>query len=369
MRVSLLKQSENSSLCQSRPNKVIMNAIFRNCFHPLGHVKMTLKKRLQKKLNEWASILDARNVYVNQPITAISIDQDRKKHSSTASNMDQLLEECPSNARVIVYAEAGMGKSTVLRHIARSWLDENSRLAERFSYVFLIPLRHARSHTIIDVICQDLGLLPQDYKETLGKLLATSNRVLFLLDSYEELSFDIDDISRLITRDARSGKSVMVVVSSRPGSDLGKVTDLLMDYITVDLKDFTKQDIKCYIENYSADAEEKQRLVQNTKKLGNNFLRRPINLSLVCYVYKITGVAGQGISQTKLFNDMVKHVLHVYLMKRFQEDRELDALSLLGCKVRKVGPAKAMLKEICQMCYQARRKKEQNGYTPKTARI
>ena len=34
----------------------------------------------------------------------------RKEHSSTASKMDHLLEQCPGNARVVVNAEAGIGK-------------------------------------------------------------------------------------------------------------------------------------------------------------------------------------------------------------------------------------------------------------------
>ena len=220
-------------------------------------MKLTLKNGLRKKLKDWSSILDTEIVYVNQSITAIWIDQDAKKNSSTAASMDQLLEQCSSNARVVVYAEAGMGKSTVLRHIARSWLEGTSQLGERFNYVFLIPLRLVRSHTLIDVICQDLQLLSQDYKDILGKILATSNRVLFLLDSYEELAFDVDDINRLITGDAHSGKSVMVVVSSRPGSGLGEVIDHLTDYVTADLKDFTDQDVERYIKRYSAEPRRK----------------------------------------------------------------------------------------------------------------
>ena len=310
-------------------------------------------------------MLDAENVYVNQSITATYIDQNGEKHSSTASNMDHLLEQCPSNARVIVYAEAGMGKSTVLRHIVRSWLDGTSQLAERIDYVFLIPLRRVRSHTMIDVICQDIGLLPQDCKDTLGKILATPNHVLFLLDSYEELSYDIDDINRLITRDAHSGESVMVVVNSRPGSGLEKVIGSLTEYVTVDLKDFTGQDVERYIANYSANAEEKERFLSINEKFGKDFLKRPINLSLVCYLYKTTGVEnteaeGQGISQTKLFNEIVKHILTLYLRKKkFQVQTELHALTLLGSKDRRFGLAKAMVKDIGQMCYQARRKNHQ----------
>ena len=214
-----------------------------------------------------------------------------------------------------------MGKSTVLRHIARSWLERTSQLVDRFDYVFLIPLRLARSYTMVDVICQDLGLVPQEYKGTLGKILATSDRMLFLLDSYEELPFAIDDIDKLIGCDPPSDKSVTLLISSRPGSGLGEVTDCLTDYVTVDLKDFRDQDIEHYIEKYSADTEEKERFGNIIEKFGKDFLKRPINLSLVCYLYKTTDVGktaveGQGISQTKLFNEMVKHILNVYLRKK-----------------------------------------------------
>ena len=175
-------------------------------------MRSILKIRLAEKLKEWSSILDAGNVYVNQQMATVSTDQGGEKTSYTTSNVEQLLDQRSrhDNARVIVYAEAGMGKTTVLRHITHCWLEGTSPLVDHFDYVFLIPLRQARSHTLIDVICQDLQLLPQDYKDTLGKILATSNRVLFLLDSYEELAFDVDDIKnevdRLITRRAHSGQ-------------------------------------------------------------------------------------------------------------------------------------------------------------------
>ena len=129
----------------------------------------------------------------------------------------------------------------------------------------------------------------------------------------------------------------MVVVSSRPGSGLGEVIDRLTQYVTVNLKDFTEKDVERYIENYFADAEDKERFVSIIEKFGKDFLKRPINLSLVCYLYKTTGVGntgaeGEEISQTKLFNEMVKHILNVYLRKQFGIDSELDALSLLGSK-------------------------------------
>ena len=337
-------------------------------------MRNTLRIRLAERLKEWSSVLDAGTVYVNQPMAAFSIDQDGEKTSCIASNVEQLVDQCSRrvNARVIIYAEAGMGKTTVLRHMARSWLEGTSQLVKRFDYVLLIPLRLARSHTLTDVICQDLQLLPQDYKNTLGKILSTSDRVCFLLDSYEELSFDMGDIKneidRLITRGAHSGNSIMMVVSSRPGSGLDEIIDCLKDRLTVNLKDFTDKDVECYIENYSADAKEKERFFSLIEKFGNDFLKRPINLSLICYLYKTTGVGntgaeGQGISQTKLFNQMVKHILHVYLKKQWKMDSEVDALSLLGSKDRKLGPAKAMLKDICQMCYQARRKNYHFLYT------
>ena len=56
-----------------------------------------------------------------------------------------------------------------------------------------------------------------------------------------------------------------------------------------------------------------------------------MELPLVCCLYKTTGVGnngaeGQGISQTKLFIEMLKHILNVYLRKRGKGDRKRDAL-------------------------------------------
>ena len=51
------------------------------------------------------------------------IKTEKTPHSSTASNIDQIFEQCRSNTLVVVYAKAEIGKSAVLCHAARSRLE------------------------------------------------------------------------------------------------------------------------------------------------------------------------------------------------------------------------------------------------------
>ena len=61
-------------------------------------------------------------------------------------------------------------------------------ILQSYDFVFLIPLRLAQGHSIVDVICQDFHLLPTDFGGSLSTTQANeSAKVLFLFDIYEEL--------------------------------------------------------------------------------------------------------------------------------------------------------------------------------------
>lgn len=96
-----------------------------------------------------------------------------------------------------------MGKSSLCRQIAQSWTEGNSTLRQRFHYVFTIPMRSVRSVSLEDIICIDVQLVSKACKARLEQELDNA-KVLFVLDSYGELSREVKDteeINRLIRRE------------------------------------------------------------------------------------------------------------------------------------------------------------------------
>ena len=60
---------------------------------------------------------------------------------------------------MIIYGDEGNGKSTSLNHSATTWRS-GTGLVERFSHVYLLPIRQIRNPTssLEDSICRDLKL-------------------------------------------------------------------------------------------------------------------------------------------------------------------------------------------------------------------
>ena len=195
-----------------------------------GKMKGELKRNLRQKLLEWAPPVQkmilgktwqTKVTYISHKISAVKIDQKGEKQLQVSS-IQQLLEQCKDGGRVILYGETGSEKTTALQNIALWWLDEDMTILQAYDFVFLIPLRLVQSHSIVDVICQDCHLLPKEFGDSLSRTLANeSAKVLFLLDSYEELEQSAvcaKELKKLISRDLYAQATVFI--TSRPGNEL-----------------------------------------------------------------------------------------------------------------------------------------------------
>ena len=269
------------------------------------------------------------------------------------SDTDQILKTChKSKEVVIIYGEAGVGKTTLLTRIAQTWLEGCLEGLNVFDFVFFMPLRLCGSRTIVDMICRDLGLLSPRCCQSLKDVLSLhSQRVLFLLDSYEELAFDVEELNKLVSRELYADKTVLV--TSRPGSKISRV--LPMPHVTVQLRELSEKDIIKYVRQYcSTDDEEVYVCIR--EKFGIQFLQRPINLALVCCLYVSPGLGSLDsrlISQTELLNRIMAHIVQAYTRNRYRENSLHTVMTLLSSQDVKLSGAKAVVKEICKLCFDA----------------
>lgn len=204
-------------------------------------------------MNQWKTPLDKYiQGYIDQPLTARKITEDtRKQEQLDVSSITQLLENVSPGDRIMVYGEAGMGKTTMLRHLALSWFNNGTAIwGQRFTFLFLILMRLVRSHSLLDIICTDLKLIPLSCMDRLEQSLDLNpSRILFLLDSYEERYFPTEVIERLC-KGGLFGRST-VIVSSRPGSQLVDLQSQISPLVTVQIEDLPEEEIKEIIESYS----------------------------------------------------------------------------------------------------------------------
>ena len=266
------------------------------------------------------------------------------------SSIQQLLEKCKDGGRAIIYGEAGSGKTTALQNIALWWLDGQMTVLPPYDFVFLIPLRLVQSHSIIDIICLDCQLLPKvTFGDSLSRSLAMkSEQVLFLLDSYEELpAVQAEELTKLISRDLNAHATVFI--TSRPESQVTQIKPT--PCIRAKLQNFSEEDVKEYTACYLQGDQEM--LSDLEEKFGMNFLDRPINLALACYMYTSLGIKGlHHVSQTQLFSEIVLQLLIVYIKKESHVDIALgNVLDFFSTDDRRLTGAKVFLKEICRLCH------------------
>ena len=270
------------------------------------------------------------------------------------SSILQLLKQSPRNAPIIVTGEAGSGKTTVLRHIVNSWLHP-----EEFPYefVFHIPLGKSRSHNVPDIICQDLKLLPEECVDSLTQALAMqSKKVLFLLDSYEELHHETKALENLITGDLYPHATV--VVTTRPGSRLTGITERMSTHIETQLQDFSEEEMTHYIQVYLSQNQQQEVKKVVDQFFGYDFLQRPFNVALACYLYGATASVELLGTQTVLLSRILQHTMQAYVKKKKGIDVPLTAGSPLENE-HFPADTKTMLKEISRMCFHAFRGNQQ----------
>ena len=276
---------------------------------------------------------------------------DKKEEQLEVSSIQQLLDKCKDGGRAIIYGEAGSGKTTALQNIALWWLDGQMTVLQSYDFVFLIPLRLVQSHSIVDIICLDCQLLPKEtFGDSLSRTLAMkSKQLLFLLDGYEELqAVRAEELTRLISRDLNAQATVFI--TSRPESQVTKIRP--SPCIRAKLENFSEEDVREYTASYSQGDQEIFSDLE--ERFGMDFLDRPINLALACYMYTSLGIKDlHHVSQTQLFSQIVLQLLIIYIKKESRVDVSLgNVMDLFSRDAGKLKDAKLFFKEICRLCHE-----------------
>ncbi|XP_074435983.1 NLR family CARD domain-containing protein 4 isoform X2 [Larus michahellis] len=126
-------------------------------------------------------IFDLGTAYTDILLWKKDIHNSRKGQLTLNVLLEELKNPC------IIEGEAGKGKTTLLKRIAVLWASENCSALKKFQFVFFISLTSTRGG-IYETVCDQLlfeqyPICKQDFMKM---LLAQRQRVLFLLDGYDE---------------------------------------------------------------------------------------------------------------------------------------------------------------------------------------
>ena len=201
-----------------------------------------------------------------------------------------LLRKGSDNLRVI-YGQAGIGKTTLLKHISQALA--RKEVESDYTLVLYFPLREKTvssaksleellSYYALGDKSLDLSELSQSLMDTWGK------DVLFVFDGADEVRDLLSTQSGSIFQEIIQGRSLPqadVIVTSRPGS-----LPFLQEHSTVfyEIHGFDEESIQSYVrEFFQVKPEEGQKMLDELRSrpdlMGGAYI--PMNLFIFCSIY------------------------------------------------------------------------------------
>lgn len=180
------------------------------CFSPpvltdSGHTK-TYQAHIQEKFN---------NMWFRESVTRIHDYFDQKTTQKERESLERLFapKETGKQPRTVVFKGIqGIGKTTFLIKLMLAWA-EGSLYQERFFYVFYFCCREMKQLTQTSLA----ALISRDWPNShvpLTEIMSQPERLLFVIDSFEELKHNLDEPESDLCSDWMEQRPVRVLLSS-----------------------------------------------------------------------------------------------------------------------------------------------------------
>ncbi len=188
--------------------------------------------------------------------------------------------------RIIIIDNAGMGKSTLLKKLCISVLEEGIRIP------FYIELRKiSRQKPLVDFILDQIGTIssPLDMKTLLH--LIKGGELIFLLDGYDEIAPEERPFVNKAIRDfVLLASECKFVLTSRPELELTSYAD----FMAFRIKPLSKDEAFSLIKKYDYKGSLHKELIKSIKSSTNTslseFLTNPLLVSLLYSAFEYKSI-------------------------------------------------------------------------------
>ena len=209
---------------------------------------------------------------------------------STPIKLSQLfdrLNDKRAPRSVLILGRAGVGKSTLMKQVARLWAKEE--LWKDIEYLFLITLRQLQQDkmwTLADLLLDGLQLDPAEKHVAVKLLMENTSRVLCVQEGMDEVDIrhlkghdlqrdcrkdtDLSTILSSITCNVML-KGAKVIVTSRPNNNVPECNR------KTELYGFTEESIQMYIHKFSGRNNDLETFIKD-------YLRDNVNIGTLCYL-------------------------------------------------------------------------------------
>lgn len=192
------------------------------------------------------------------------------------------LDDLPSG-NVVVQGIVGQGKSIFMRYLASTAL----RSKKSISIPLFLELRTLSSKlNLKQAIFQLLSTMDINISEESFEYLATSGKILLLLDGFDEISDELvqstlNEIEFLQTK----YPDLRIIVSSRLGNEIQKISG----FVVVNLAPLTPKDYPPFLGRLKIDSQKRTELIHAISSSPTHIsgiIRTPLMMTLVVMVYE-----------------------------------------------------------------------------------
>ena len=252
-------------------------------------------------------------------------------HFSSLTSILDVIEQAERGKRIIVSAEAGLGKSAFSSDSTRLWCDGKALDKYKLLYLLLPRYIHRHPEPIERIICTDLELHTASAEAGVRRAIKSdASNMAFIIDGYDEVmerDQRVTNLNKVISGEV--AKDAMVVITTRP-----HCVDLLdhlcnRSYILVKLQGLTKADSEKYIQRMCATEignEDKKRAQRILSQIPEEARHVPLLLKMAVIIYMQN--RQNPVNAIRTVSSVIGRVIATFLSLQVEKDEARDTLPL-----------------------------------------
>ena len=206
------------------------------------------------------------------------------------NNIVNAVEDLTKTRSLLIYGDEGTGKSSSLNHLSSTWTDR-SGLVERFSHIYLLPIREMNSSTssLEHIICRELKLVPPAQERAVRRFIKfNAPAILWLLDGYDErIEHGTEQLTINKLLSGEYAPKSTVIATSRPHASAHLSSLVMENRSEIALRGFDDKGVKQYLEGLPREWALTFKDLVGHSGIPRELLRSPLILAMICYIHKV----------------------------------------------------------------------------------
>ncbi|MBU1668125.1 NACHT domain-containing protein [bacterium] len=275
----------------------------------ISNIISGMKEKDEKKQNK------IKDFIINlETVIKVEDNENKQKEEKETIQIDNLLERLSETPKLLIYGDAGIGKTTLCKYIAYKWVKDK---LTKFDYVIYLPLRVWESKGLAGAI-KDYYYNEEENRsfELIDNIHNYSQDILFLFDGYDELN----EKKKSDLKQNHLPKLENYIIVSRPIGYNENEFNIDKAYQSIG---YLPNDISEYIDKFFDSSQQnldlKHFLEQNTSIAYLAHI--PLILEIICVLWKQKkSKLSDSMTMTELYREVVESIL----AKHFEQDRSVS---------------------------------------------